>query len=90
MEIAMQMIRQMLFHFNPQIFVEFITGYKAVLLMMLFGYALHFIPKSIELKAESSVSKLPLLLKVAFMILVIILVVQFKSSDIQPFIYFQF
>jgi alginate O-acetyltransferase complex protein AlgI len=90
MEIAMQMIRQMLFHFNSQIFVEFITGYKAVLLMMIIGYALHFIPKSIELKAESSVSNLPLLLKVAFMILVIILVVQFKSSDIQPFIYFQF
>lgn len=90
MTIAIQMIRQMLFHFNPQIFVEFITGYKAVLLMMLFGYTLHFIPKSLEIKAESSVTNLPLLLKVAFMILVIILVVQFKSSEIQPFIYFQF
>ena len=90
MKTAIQMIRQMLFHFNPQIFVEFITGYKAVLLMMLFGYALHFIPKSLELKAESSVTNLPLLLKVAFMIMVIILVVQFKSSEIQPFIYFQF
>lgn len=90
MEIAMQMIRQMLFHFHPQIFLEFITGYKAVLLIMLFGYALHFVPKSLELKAESGVTNLPLLLKVAFMILVIILVVQFKSSEIQPFIYFQF
>ena len=90
MEIAMQMIRQMMFHFNPQIFFEFISGYRAVLLMMLFGYALHFIPKSLEIKAELSVTNLPLLLKVAFMILVIILVVQFKSSEIQPFIYFQF
>ena len=90
METATQMIRQIVFHFNPQIFVEFITGYKSVLLMMLIGYTLHFIPKSVELKTENIVTNLPLLLKVSFMILVILLVVQFKSSEIQPFIYFQF
>jgi len=90
MEIATQMIRQIVFHFNPQIFFEFITGYKSVLLMMLIGYTLHFIPKSVELKTENIVTNLPLLLKVSFMILVILLVVQFKSSEIQPFIYFQF
>ena len=90
METATQMIRQIAFHFNPRIFFEFITGYRSVLLMMLIGYALHFIPKSVELKTESIVTNLPLLLKVSFMILVILLVVQFKSSEIQPFIYFQF
>jgi len=90
METATQMIRQIVFHFNPQIFFEFITGYKAVLIMMLIGYTLHFIPKSVELKTENIVTNLPLLLKVVFMMLVILLVVQFKSSEIQPFIYFQF
>lgn len=90
METAMQMIRQMLFHFKLQIFFEFITGYKAVLLIMLFGYLLHFIPKSVELKTERLVTNLPLLSKVIFLILVILLVIQFKSSEIQPFIYFQF
>jgi len=90
METAMQLIRQILFHFNPQIFIEFIYGYREVLLMMLLGYSLHFVPKSVELKTESIVTNFPLLLKVTFMIFVIILVVQFKSSEIQPFIYFQF
>ena len=90
METATQMIRQIVFHFNPQILFEFITGYKAVLIMMLIGYTLHFIPKSVELKTENIVTNLPLLLKVVFMMLVILLVVQFKSSEIQPFIYFQF
>jgi len=90
MDTAMQMIRQIVFHFNPRIFFEFITGYKSVVLMMLIGYMLHFIPKSVELKTENIVTNLPLLLKVTFMILVILLVVQFKSSEIQPFIYFQF
>jgi len=90
MEIAGQMIRQIVFHFNPQVFSQFIFGYKAVLMMILLGYALHFIPKSLELKAESGVTKLPILLKVVFLILVILVVVQFKSAEIQPFIYFQF
>jgi hypothetical protein len=31
-----------------------------------------------------------LLLKAVLLVLIIILVVQFRSSDIQPFIYFQF
>ncbi|HZK98079.1 MAG TPA: MBOAT family protein [Prolixibacteraceae bacterium] len=90
METAMGMIRQIVFHFSPRIFFEFITGYKSVLLMMVIGYTLHFIPKSVELKTEKIVTNLPLLLKVSFMILVILLVVQFKSAEIQPFIYFQF
>jgi hypothetical protein len=90
MEVAGQMIRQIAFHFNPQIFIEFIGGYKNVVLMMLFGYVLHFIPKSIEDKTGGIVSNLPTLYKVVFLVLVIFLVVQFKSSEIQPFIYFQF
>ncbi len=90
MEVAGQMIRQILFHFNPQIFFDFVGGYKNVLLIMLFGYSLHFIPKSVELKTEHNVMRLPILLKVVFLVLVIFLIVQFKSSEIQPFIYFQF
>jgi hypothetical protein len=90
MATAGQMIRQILFHFTPQIFIEFISGCKVVLMIMLLGYLLHFIPKSVEYRAELGVTNLPLILKVVFMILVIFLVVQFKSSEIQPFIYFQF
>jgi D-alanyl-lipoteichoic acid acyltransferase DltB (MBOAT superfamily) len=90
MTVAMQMLSQILFHFKASVFFEFITGYKAVLIMMLIGYSLHFIPRAAELKTEMIVTNLPLYLKVAFMWLVILLVVQFKSSEIQPFIYFQF
>jgi len=88
--VAWQMISQIFLHFNASVFFEFIAGYKAVLIMMLIGYAFHFIPRAAELKTERIVTNLPLYLKVAFMMLVILLVVQFKSSEIQPFIYFQF
>ena len=90
MDYAMQMIRQILFHFNYQIYFDFIIGYKATLLMMLLGYMLHFIPNFVEVKAQEILTKLPIIAKVTFLIVVILFAVQFKSAEIQPFIYFQF
>ena len=43
-----------------------------------------------ELAAQETITNMPLAGKAAFMISVIILVIQTKSSGIQPFIYFQF
>ena len=84
------MLTQIAYHFNGQIFTEFIKGYQTVCVLLVIGYALHFTPKSLELKTENFIAKSPLLLKTAYVILVIFTLVQFKSADIQPFIYFQF
>jgi alginate O-acetyltransferase complex protein AlgI len=90
MQIAGGVISQILFHFTPSVALSFVTGYKNVLLIMLLGYILHFIPKNIETKAREWVTAIPLAGKVALMALVIVLVIQAKGTDIQPFIYFQF
>ena len=90
MQIASGVISQIALHFNPGIFFSFITGYKTVLLVMLMGYILHFTPKNIELDAREWVYRMPLAAKVAIMTALVVLVIQVKGSDIQPFIYFQF
>ena len=90
MQIASGVISQIALHFTPGIFWKFITGYQNVLLVMLMGYILHFMPKNIELNAQNWVARMPLAAKVAVMAAVVVLVIQVKSSDIQPFIYFQF
>jgi alginate O-acetyltransferase complex protein AlgI len=90
MEVAYQMITQITNHFNPQIFFDFVSGYKGVVFLMVLGYILHFIPTSREQKAEVWVTNLPLAGKAALVVSIIILVVQTKSAGIQPFIYFQF
>lgn len=90
MESAGQMLNQMMFHFRPELFVEFISGYTHVVLFILLGYILHFIPKSYDLLAERWVIQLPLVAKAALMLVVIVLCIQTKSASIQPFIYFQF
>jgi alginate O-acetyltransferase complex protein AlgI len=90
MEVAYQMISQITSHFNPQIFFEFISGYKGVVFLMVVGFILHFIPATIEHKAEVLVTNMPLVGKAALVSSIIILIIQTKSAGIQPFIYFQF
>ncbi|MCC7503943.1 MAG: hypothetical protein IT259_01530, partial [Saprospiraceae bacterium] len=48
------------------------------------------LPKSAEQQAQSWVVRLPLFFKASLILLVAMLVMQVKSSEIQPFIYFQF
>jgi len=90
MQTAGDVISQIALHFTPSVFFDFITGYRNILLVMLSGYLLHFIPKQLELKAQNFVTEMPLAGKVALVVSAIVLVIQVKSSSVQPFIYFQF
>jgi len=90
LEHAVQMINQIANNFSPQLFFEFIAGYRTTLVMILIGYALHFIPDSMDLAAERWTIGLPLAGKATLILIVIILCIQTKSAPVQPFIYFQF
>jgi D-alanyl-lipoteichoic acid acyltransferase DltB (MBOAT superfamily) len=85
-----EMVHQIFFEFNFGVLSEFVSGYRVVLMLMVIGYLLHFIPKEAEVAAQETITSMPLAGKAAFMLAVIVLVIQTKSSGIQPFIYFQF
>lgn len=87
---GMEMISQILFFFNAEIFTQFIDGYLAVIVFIIIGYILHFLPKSYEIFMEAKVGSMPLLGKAVLLTLVVWLVAQVKSAELQPFIYFQF
>ena len=89
-EIGMNMLEQIFTYFQPEVFVQFIAGYKAVFVLIVIGYILHFMPKSMEKKLEDLVIAMPLVGKAVLLAAVVFLVAQVKSADIQPFIYFQF
>lgn len=76
--------------FNGQILPEFLVGYKYVVILMVLGYFLHFIPVSWEQRFQQFFSRQNLLLQAATVVAVIYFVAQIKSSEVQPFIYFQF
>lgn len=90
MDTAWAMLGQIAWSFNPQILPEFLSGYAAVVFWMAVGYILHFMPASWEQIAEKSVMRLPLPAKAMLIVLIAVLVMQVKSSEVQPFIYFQF
>lgn len=85
-----EMINQIVFHLNPGLLPEFVAAYQGVFMLMVIGYLLHFMPRDAELAAQESITNMSLGGKAAFVIGVIILVIQTKSAGIQPFIYFQF
>ena len=90
MEASGQMINQIIQNFRPELFFDFLMGYKGVIGLMIMGYTLHLLPKKIEWEVQDQVTKAPLLAKAAFLTMIILIVVQVKSAGIQPFIYFQF
>lgn len=90
MHTAGLVINQITTHFSPGIFADFVIGYKGVIFLMVLGYILHFIPTSVEQRAETWVTNLSLAGKFAILFITILLVIQTKSAGIQPFIYFQF
>jgi alginate O-acetyltransferase complex protein AlgI len=90
METIGTMLDQIFRHFNAKIFFEFIAGYKIVIMLMIIGYTLHFIPHRIEQLAQHKIIQMPLVMKAVCLVAVIVLVMQTKSAGVQPFIYFQF
>ena len=90
MDIINSMLHQIAFEFHPEVFPEFLAGYAAVIFWIAVGYALHMVPASIDKHAETFVTWLPLVGKAVLISLIVAVIMQVKSSEIQPFIYFQF
>lgn len=90
METALSVITQISDHFTPEVFLQFVVGYKNVLLLLLLGYLLHFTSKAQELRFRSWLTDLPFIGQVSLFIVTIFLLIQIRSADAQPFIYFNF
>jgi hypothetical protein len=84
------MLSQIVYNFEPQYLTAFLDGYSGVLFWLSLGFSLHFMPADWESWAQKQVVKAPLIGKVIFLFLIIVLVMQIKSAEVQPFIYFQF
>jgi D-alanyl-lipoteichoic acid acyltransferase DltB (MBOAT superfamily) len=89
-EIAISMLKQIFAFFHPEILIDVLKGYKMVFAVMLAGFALHFMPKSLENKFVNYTVKMPLVWKAVAVTAIIVFIMQIKSSEILAFIYFQF
>lgn len=89
-EASLTMIQQVFTAFHPELAGQLFAGYWEVFALMAVGYLLHWCPDSWQEACTKGMIRLPLIFQALILILLIFLVIQVKSSDIQPFIYFQF
>jgi D-alanyl-lipoteichoic acid acyltransferase DltB (MBOAT superfamily) len=89
-EIAFDMINQIFNYFNGEVFYQFIQASPVVFGLIVIGFITHYLPLSWEMKMKDMLAKMPDWQRAFILAVVIWLVAQFKSADIQPFIYFQF
>jgi alginate O-acetyltransferase complex protein AlgI len=83
-------LQQIAFNFNAVALPALYAGYKPVILVMLLGYLLHFIPDKTESKAESLIARSPVFIRVAMIVLILWLVIQSKQAEAVMPIYLQF
>lgn len=84
------MLYQIFHSFNIALLPQIIEGYLPVIALIVAGYMLHMLPRRADDVFCNMVTKLPLVAQVLLIAVVAWCVMQVKSSDIQPFIYFQF
>ncbi len=68
----------------------FIKNYASVLIIMLFGFIIHWLPSQTKEIIRGYFIQTPLLIKVFIIICTVFVIYQAVSADLQPFIYFQF
>ena len=76
--------------FAPAQWETIIMGYKNVFILMVIGYAWHFLPDGITHAMKRAFDKTPIVVKGLLLGLVFWLVYAAASAGPQPFIYFQF
>ena len=90
MQTVQLMLHQIFENFNAPMIPQVLAGYAAVFALIAAGYVLHLLPGRVDALAQRIVVHAPLVLQVVMAAAMIWCVMQIKSSDIQPFIYFQF
>lgn len=90
MEHANQLMHQIAKDFNWGIVPDVLWSYRLVFAVMALGYFTHWVPNSWKLWLLNSYIKTPMWAKVIIAVVVVFVIYQSWSADLQPFIYFQF
>lgn len=72
---------------NP---LEVISAYWTVFALFVLGMTIHWLPENLKRRYRICFAKMPLPIMMLVSVLVIFIVYQFVTAEMQPFIYFQF
>ena len=90
LELAFQMIEQILFDFSFDSIIPLVENYRPVMIMIGLGFVLHFLPDSLVGYVKKRLGKMPVIVNVFVLLVFVAVYAYFKSSEpIMP-IYLQF
>ena len=90
MEVVNGMLSQIFTNMDLSVMGQVLVGYKWVMLVMLIGFVFHWLPYATKDRYRAWFIRLKWPWQSLIFALVVFLVYQSISSDMQPFIYFQF
>ncbi len=90
-KVSLMMIKKVIFELEALKYApEFWKQHKLWVIMMLIGFMMHFAPQTWTDFMKNGFIKWNFFIKLLIFIIAVQLVIQFKSEDVVPFIYFQF
>ena len=90
MNSAMIMLRQITGSFSPGSYLTVLPAYSSVFMLIIAGYLIHFLPEKIKESYRGFFIRVPLVAKLAVIMIVAVLLLQMRTTDVMPFIYFRF
>jgi D-alanyl-lipoteichoic acid acyltransferase DltB (MBOAT superfamily) len=76
--------------FHPEVIPQFLSGYTFIFELMAFAMLVHYLPEGWRYKVQEWLSNTPLIGQALILAVVIWIVIQVKSADLQPYLYFKF
>jgi len=87
---AKNMVNQIGGAWNNAIIPDFLWEYRWVVAMFIAGMVIHWVPTNWKRRYRLAFSAMPLWVMVIAVCIAIVVIYQFVSAEMQPFIYFQF
>lgn len=77
-------------HWSFEVIPDVLIGYWEVFVFIIVGMVIHWLPSSVKEWYKGVFIRTPMFAKVAVVVMAVFLIYQSISSELQPFIYFQF
>lgn len=90
MEKVGDMITAISTDFHPEVWRQVLDGYFLIIITIITGFILHFSPGKWTRKLNDCYAATPLVVQSIILALVILVIIQVRSSDLVPFIYLQY
>ncbi len=87
---AITMIRTIFTDFRGHLALQWLQQYQVVAALIIIGFLLHWLPQKARSGFEGFLRRSPVPVQAAMLAILIWVLFQFRSADLQPFIYFQF